>query len=197
MEWLKKILEDAQIKDGKLDVDGVIKSVNKEFPNHAVPKDEFNKVSSAKKQLEKDIKDRDEQIENIKKSAGDNEELKKEIENLQKENKTKDEEYKKQLQELSINTAIKLSVQDAKDIDTVAMLIDKSKLVVSEDGKVSGLDEQLTSLRKDKSFLFDETKNNKNDGDTDYNYNPAGGNKNTNSGATSFVDVIKENQSKR
>lgn len=197
MEWLKKILEDAQIKDGKLDVDSVIKSVNKEFPNYAVPKDEFNKVSNAKKQLEKDIKDRDDQIENIKKSAGDNEELKKEIENLQEENKTKDEEYKKQLQELSINTAIKLAVQDAKDIDTVAMLIDKSKLVVSDDGKVSGLDEQLTSLRKDKSFLFDENKNNKNDGDTDYNYNPAGGNKNTNSGATSFVDVIKENQSKR
>lgn len=42
MEWLKAILEKAEIKDGKLDVDAVMNAAQKEFPKHAVPKDDFN-----------------------------------------------------------------------------------------------------------------------------------------------------------
>ena len=35
-----------------------------------------------------------------------------------------------------------------------AALFDRSKLILAEDGKVSGLNEQLESIRKDKAFLF-------------------------------------------
>ena len=42
MEWLKAILEKAEIKDGKLDVDAVMNAAQKEFPKYAVPKDDFN-----------------------------------------------------------------------------------------------------------------------------------------------------------
>ena len=43
MEWLKAILEQAEItEDGKLDVNAVMNAVQKEFPQHAVPKTEFN-----------------------------------------------------------------------------------------------------------------------------------------------------------
>ena len=42
MEWLKTILEKAEIKDGKLDVDAVMNAAQKEFPKYAVPKDDFN-----------------------------------------------------------------------------------------------------------------------------------------------------------
>ena len=38
MEWLKAILEKAKIEDGKLDIDGVMSTVNSEFPKYAVPK---------------------------------------------------------------------------------------------------------------------------------------------------------------
>ena len=31
MEWLKAILEKAKIEDGKLDIDGVMSTVNSEF----------------------------------------------------------------------------------------------------------------------------------------------------------------------
>ena len=42
MEWLKAILEKAKIEDGKLDIDGVMSTVNSEFPKYAVPKNVFN-----------------------------------------------------------------------------------------------------------------------------------------------------------
>ena len=42
MEWLKAILEKAVITDGKLDVEATMKSINAEFPKHAVPKQDYN-----------------------------------------------------------------------------------------------------------------------------------------------------------
>ena len=49
MEWLKAILEKAKIEDVKLDIDGVMSTVNSEFPKYAVPKNVFNdKVTELK-----------------------------------------------------------------------------------------------------------------------------------------------------
>jgi hypothetical protein len=120
-----------------------------------IPKDKFNEINEAKKQLETDIKTRDQQLTDLKKSAGDHEELKKQIGQLQTENKTKDDDYKAKIKDLSINSAIKLTLgNDAHDSEMVAGLVDKSKLILGEDGKVTGLDEQIKSLRESKAFLF-------------------------------------------
>ena len=42
MEWLKAILEKAVITDGKLYVEATMKTINAEFPKHAVPKQDYN-----------------------------------------------------------------------------------------------------------------------------------------------------------
>lgn len=120
-----------------------------------VPKIRFDEVNNAKKQLETDIKERDTQLEGLKKSSGDNETLKKQIEDLQKENKQKDEDYQKELKDLQISNAIKLAISDkAQDAELVAGLFDKSKLILGDDGKVTGLDEQMKVLKEGKPFLF-------------------------------------------
>lgn len=137
-----------------------------------IPKTRFDEVNEAKKQLDKDIKARDTQIEDIKKNAGDNEELKKQIETLQTENKTTKEKYEADLKDLQISNAIKLAIADkAQDADLVSGLFDKSKLILGDDGKITGLDEQLKSLQESKAFLFKT-------GKTETNYNPAGGKQN-------------------
>ncbi|CEN87355.1 phage scaffolding protein [Paraclostridium sordellii] len=126
-----------------------------------VEKTKFDEVKQAKKQLETDVKDRDTQLETLKKSAGDNATLKQQIEQLQNDNKKKDEEYQAELKDLKLTNAIKLAITDsAQDIDLVAGLIDKSKLILSEDGKVTGLDEQISGLKENKSFLFKAEENN-------------------------------------
>lgn len=72
MEWLKAILEKVEIKDGKIDVDAVMKDVSAEFPKHAVPKEDFNaKV--------KELKTATDTIAELKKENGSNEELQKKI----------------------------------------------------------------------------------------------------------------------
>ncbi len=120
-----------------------------------IEKSKFDEVKQAKKQLETDIKDRNTQLEDLKKSAGDNAVLKQQIETLQADNKKKDEDYQAELKDLKITNAIKLAIaESAQDVDLVTNLIDKSKLILGDDGKVTGLDEQVTGLKESKSFLF-------------------------------------------
>lgn len=129
-----------------------------------VTKDKYDTEVKAKEQLTKDIKDRDKQLETLKGQTGDNEELKKQIEALQKDNKTAKETYEKELKELKINNAIKLAINgDAQDADLVATLIDKEKLVVGNDGQIVGLDEQVKALKESKSFLFKQVEAQEND----------------------------------
>ena len=79
MDWIKSILEKHIGEDGKLDLDGAIKDINKKAPEHIVPKDQYNTLSETNKQLKADVKTRDDQLEELKK-AGSVEDLKKQLE---------------------------------------------------------------------------------------------------------------------
>lgn len=118
---------------------------------------------SLKKQLEvvhQQLVERDSQLEELKKNSGDNAELKAQLETLQAENKAAKQKYEQDRKNLKLDTAIQLAIgETAQDIDLVAGLVDKSKLILSEDGKVTGIEEQLKTLKETKSFLFkQETK---------------------------------------
>ena len=118
-----------------------------------IPKTRFDEVNNSKKELEKTIAERNTQLEDLKKVDG--EALKKQIETLQADNKAKDVEYQAQLKDLQVSNAIKMAIADkAMDTDLVAGLFDKTKLILNDDGKITGLDEQVKALREDKAFLF-------------------------------------------
>lgn len=122
---------------------------------------EKSKLDDAKKEnqtLQQSVKNRDKQLEDLKKASGDNEELKKQIETLQGENKAAKEKYDAEMKELKLTTAIKLAVAGkVHDEDIAAGLFDRSKLILSDDGKVTGLEEQLKTMQKEKAFLFKDT----------------------------------------
>ncbi len=106
MDWLKALLEKATIKDGVLDIDGLMASIKTEFPKNAVPKSEFNALNDTKKDLELQIKDRDKQLKDLQDKAKGNEELEKTIKELQDTNKATKETYEAKLKDLAINSAI-------------------------------------------------------------------------------------------
>ena len=151
MDWLKKLIE-THTKDGKLDLEALNGTLSTEFPKHAVPKDTYNTLSEAKKQLEKDIATRDKQIEDLKKvdAAG----LQAEIAKLQDENKSTKDKYEADMKDLTLTNVIKMALSGkVHDEAIVSGLVDRSKLVVDGD-KVVGLEDQLKSLKESKSFLF-------------------------------------------
>src|SRR5690625_4516917 len=107
MKWLKDVLEKAVITDGKLDVEALMTSINTEFPKHAVPKDTYNALSEAKKQLDKDIAERDEQLKELGDMEGITKKQKEKIETLQNENKEAKETYEAKVKELNMSNAIR------------------------------------------------------------------------------------------
>ena len=153
MDWLKQLLEQHGVS-GEV-VQNVVAAAEDKFKDF-VPKHRFDEVNEAKKQLSEQLSERDNQLSELKKSVGDNEELRKQIESLQAENKAKEQEYQGRLRDMAITTAIKLAVAgEAHDPDLVANLIDKGKIEVDEQGNVKGgLDDQLNTLRESKAFLF-------------------------------------------
>lgn len=158
MEWIKALIE-KHTKDGQLDQEELIKDINTEFPKHAVPKEQYNTLAETKKKLDAGIAERDKQLEELKKI--DAEGLKAEIERLQEENKAATEKYEAELKDIQLANAIKLAVAGkVHDEDLVSGLVDKTKLIIGDDGKIVGLDEQIEALKESKAFLFkpeDET----------------------------------------
>ncbi|MGD9678420.1 MAG: phage scaffolding protein [Vulcanibacillus sp.] len=154
MDWLKELLKKTGFEDAKLDE--TVGEINKELPKHFVPKSQYNDLSEAKKQLESDLKDRDKQLTDLKKAVGDNEDLKKQIEQLQTDNKTKDEEHQAKIKDMAVATAIKLAVAgDVHDPDLLLSILDKSKIGIDENGNIkTGLEDQVKALRESKAFLF-------------------------------------------
>ncbi len=155
MEWLEELLKNAAVTDGKLDITAVMEAVKKEFPKHAVPKTDFNTVSEAKKKLEDDIKERDEQLETLKKENGDVQGLQEKIKALQEQNKEAQKKYDADMKDMKLTNAIKIALAGkVHDEEIVAGLIDRDKLILGEDSKVTGLEEQLKALKEGKAFLF-------------------------------------------
>ena len=141
MEWLKAILEKAEIADGKLDVDAVMNAVQKEFPKHAVPKEDFNaKV--------KELETANGTITELKKSNGDNEELQKKIGDYEAEIKN----LKKSAEDTEKNYALKeqLTKQGVLDPD---YLIYKAggleKFNFDKEGKPIGVEEAVKPYKED------------------------------------------------
>ena len=132
---------------------------------HYVTKETYDASEQKCKQLETAAQDHEKQLETLKASAGDNEKLKQQIADLQNQNKKQDEDNQKAMKDLKMTYAIRMAVSaSAQDSDLVAGLVDRNKLILGDDGKVTGLDEQIKSLKESKPFLFRQEKPNEKKG---------------------------------
>ena len=125
-----------------------------------IPKARFDEVNNEKKKLELDVRDRDSQLETLKNSTGDVEALKKQITDLQADNKKKDEEHAAEVRQLKIDAAIDAALSGAKAKNTTAvkaLLKDLDKAELADDGTIKGLAEQIEALQKSDAYLFDTT----------------------------------------
>lgn len=194
MENLKKLLKELGLTDEQ--IDKVLKEgINDKF----IPKFRFDEVNEKNKQLTDDISARDKQIKELSKFEGDNASLKTKIEELEKANKEKDEENQKAIKQLKIDNAVDFAlngkVQEGYN-DIVRGLIDKQLIVLKDDGTVSGLDEQIEKIKKDKALLFVTDNGDNGDGKKPDGWNFKGGDpsegqrQNTKSVSENFVNSL-------
>lgn len=131
-----------------------------------IPKARFDEVNTEKKKLETTVAERDTQLETLKNSTGDVEAMKKQINDLQADNKTKDEAHAAEIKQLKIDAAVSaaLTGAKAKNEKAVKALLELEKIELNEDGSIKGLEDQIKKLTEsdDTKFLFNtETKKTK------------------------------------
>lgn len=141
---------------GEAVTDEVIGKFNEELGKKFVAKTDYNGKIKEIEGLKSQILDRDGQLKTLKDGAGNNEELKKQIEKLQNDNKAAKAAYEKQLHEIKFNSALDNAIlkSGAIDGDLVKVKLDQGSLRLNENGTLEGLDDQMKDIKENYRFLF-------------------------------------------
>ncbi|MGX7200057.1 phage scaffolding protein [Enterococcus nangangensis] len=156
MEWIKTILEQYKKEDGTFDVEGANKAIDKAFPENAVPKDQYNNVSSQLKTANKALTD-------LKEQTKDNPEIQKQLEDAQQARESAEAELK----QLKIDTSVKDALQSAgaKDVDYAMFKL--GKLEMDAKGNIKDLDNRVKELKESMPDYFQTAKEPETKNETD------------------------------
>src|SRR5690606_21251229 len=126
------------------------------------PKDKFDTVNNDNKELKKQLKSRDDQLEELKKV--DAEGLQQKIQDLQKANEDAEKEWQSKLNQQQFDFALKDALGAAKVRNPKAAQALLNLDTIKLDGdKLLGLEEQLKAIKESDPYLFaEEDKNNNN-----------------------------------
>lgn len=148
----RKALKALELSDTQ--IDSVMKLFNKEIDPL---KAELETTKSERNSYKQSVTDRDNQLNELKKTAGNSKELQDQIKQLQDDNKSATETFKAQLADVKKDSAIKLALKDskAKDADMVFKALDLDSVKLTDDGKLKGLDEQINDFKKSHDYMFE------------------------------------------
>lgn len=153
-------LKDALLAQGfnETDYEKITQAVSESgyLPDGAIPKSRFDEVIAEKNSFKEQVETLTKQVDEIRKNAGDNEELKKQLEQAKEETKKVAKENEAKFKEFLKETAIKNAFADkVHSADVVYGMLDKTKLIYNEETKqVVGLDEQLEALKQTNAWVF-------------------------------------------
>ncbi len=163
MEFLKEILGDMYDSFAER-----ISSYNTANPDKAVKlanlsageyvsKEKHTALEGTVAEYKKQIADRDKQLATLAKSAGDNEDLKNQIQKLQNDNKTALEDAEKKVAKAQYDSALEIALakSGAKSTKALRGLLDMDSIKF-ENGTLTGFDEQLTAIKAENDYLFED-----------------------------------------
>lgn len=149
------------LKDLKLDsdtVDKIMTQYGKDVQQYKDNASQLEEFKSANQGLKDQLSQRDNQLKDLKKNAGDNEELKSQLEKALADNKEQAKNFNAQLAGVKKNNAISNALRDsgAKNAKAVAALMDLDKVSLDDNGNLIGLSDQLKSIKKSDGYLFQQ-----------------------------------------
>ena len=167
LEWLKTILGEGYTPDIDKAVSGEIAKAYVARSDHEAQSAKLKEAETQVKQLDDTVKARDKQLEDLKKSAGDNEDLQKQIDALTKQNKDQKAAYDKELATVKQTAAVDTELTAAGSKSNIAVrallaeflqnaTVQDGKVVSKENGQSVTLGAKLEAMKKDAAsdFLF-------------------------------------------
>ena len=119
-----------------------------------VGKGKYTTLEAEVADLKEQIKTAETTIKTLKKDNESNEALQTTIKTHETTIATMKADYEAKIKDMSIDSAIKAKLTDTKYPDLLIGKFDRGKLVVADDGTVSGIDEQLTGIKETYKELF-------------------------------------------
>lgn len=136
-------------------IDDIINQHHDSLKQYREKAEEADDLRSQLETAQNEIKVRDEQIETLKTTAGDNEELKNQLKELQEKNAGYDEKFKAQ----QLNSEIlKLIAKDAVNSDQVLKLIDRDAITADDKGAFTNVEDVVNGFKTDNPHLFQDAK---------------------------------------
>lgn len=111
----------TKLKELSLDnetLDKVMEVFSEELKNRYVPLERFTEVNDQKKKFEELVAERDTQLETLKSATGNEDKLKKQIEDLQAANQKAKEEYDASIKAMKRDDYVKTALIEAGLLDT-------------------------------------------------------------------------------
>lgn len=123
-----------------------------------VTKTRFNEVNTELQAAKNTIKERDTQLETLKKSGADAAALQQQIADLQKANTEAQKAHEAEIAKLKLDNAVDaaLTAAGAKNTKAVRALFDESKFKLNDKGEVDGFADALKAVQKSDSYLFEQ-----------------------------------------
>ena len=151
-DLLKKLRETADMTDEQFEDE-----LNKLLPEDWKPARVYNELNEKYKLLETQKAETDKLLKEANEAKDASAEFKTKYEELLKTQKADKEKYEADLLENRKSYAIDLALTKAgaRNNKAVKALLDDKKITVADNGEVSGISEQLDTIRKDADYLFD------------------------------------------
>ena len=147
----RKLLEDLGLT--KEQIDSVMDENGKDIE---AEKEKTTTTTAELEDVKKQLKEANSTITDLKKSNADNEALQAKVKEYEDTIKNQKADYEAKVRNLTLDSAIEkaLSNAGAKHIDLLSTKIDREKLKIETDGKVTGLDEQISAYKESYKDLF-------------------------------------------
>lgn len=137
--------------------DDVIQRILEDQGKNFVSKSRFNEVNESKKSLENQIAERDNQLKDLEARAKGNDELQKQIKDLQKANADQKAAYDGKIHQMQVDNAIAsaLTAAKAKNVDAVKAMLKMDAYDLQEDGTIKGLADNIAKVKEANPWAFD------------------------------------------
>lgn len=146
---IKAIIAKHTDKDGKFNAEEFHKEISAEIPKEFVSKEQYNKKAEEVDQLTGDL-------EKAQKSNLSTEELQKQLDESVKNAKEREEKFNDDLASMQKTNAVKLALKDSGTVNSDLLFgqVNLDNVIIQDDGKISGLDDQVATFKETMPYLF-------------------------------------------
>lgn len=148
---IKAIIAKHTKEDGSFDSEAFATEINATIPKEFVSKEQYSKKTEEIEQLTTDL-------ESAQKSNLSTEELQKQLEKAVNDAKERETQFNADLASMQKTNAVKLALKDSGTVNSDLLFgqVNMDNVIIQDDGKISGLDDQLATFKESMPYLFQE-----------------------------------------